>query len=98
SVPDDFSHVIKWGALADLFGRGVYALDVPRQQYCESRWALGARLLTAAPALLAARIQNVGINIDSVRNADLYRASWEALAAAQPDSIYHAGLNLVALA
>lgn len=98
SVPDDWTHIIKWGALADLLSRDSNAKDIVRAQYCSQRYLLGSQLLTVAPALLALRLDNVPVQIDSVRQADLYRTTWEGLAQAQPDSAYTAGLNLLALA
>lgn len=98
SIPDDWTHVIKWGALADLLSRESLAKDSPRAQYCETRYRMGLAGLASAPALLAARINDVAVQVDSVRAADLFAASWEAQAAGAPAAIYHAGLNLVALA
>lgn len=96
-IADDWTHVIKWGALADLFGRESNAKDVLRQQYCEQRYQMGLKLLSNAPALLAMRIGNTPLQIDSVRSADLYNTSWQALAAGTPGIALHSGLNLVAL-
>jgi hypothetical protein len=96
-VPDDFTWVIKWGALADLLSRESNAKDVPRAQYCEQMYRMGIKILSSAPALLAARIGNVPIQIDSLRAADLYNTGWEAAPQGPPTSVYHAGLNLIAL-
>jgi hypothetical protein len=97
TVPDDWAWVIKWGALADLLSRDSNARDSARAQYAEQRYRMGMAALSAAPALLAARIGNVPMQIDAVRSADLYNASWEATAQAPPNVVYHAGLNLLAL-
>jgi hypothetical protein len=97
SIPDDWTHVIKWGALADLFGRESNAQDTLRAQYCEGRYRMGAAALATAPALLAMRNGNVPLQIDAVREADQYRATWQAEYAGNPSLALHAGLNLVAL-
>ena len=97
SIPDDWVHVIKWGALADLLSRDSNARDIPRAQYCEQRYRMGLKLLADAPALLALRVNNLPLQIDSVRSADEYSPSWESQALAQPNTAYHAGLNLIAL-
>jgi len=97
TIPDDWIHVIKWGALADLFGRQSNAADPLRQSYCEQRYQMGLKLLMDAPALLAMRVNNVPTQISSVRGADLYNTSWEGADQSSPREIYHAGLNLVAL-
>jgi hypothetical protein len=96
-VPDDWTHVIKWGALADLFGREANARDPLRQTYCEQRYKMGLALLAKAPALLAMRIGNVPLQVDSVRAADLYDTNWEATPQGTPGNALHSGLNLVAL-
>ena len=98
SVPDDWAHLIKWGALADLLSRDSNAQDLPRAAYCEQRYHMGIEILAKAPALLAMQMNNVPMEIDSVRAADLYNTSWEAQPPAPPTAAYHAGLNMLALA
>jgi hypothetical protein len=97
-IPDDWAHVLKWGALADLLSRESEAQDLPRAAYCEQRYRLGLAAMRASPALLAIRDANVGLQIDSIRSADLYNTSWQALTPATPSMVYHSGLNLIALA
>jgi len=97
TIPDDWVHVIKWGALADLFGRQSNASDSLRQGYCEQRYQMGLKLLSDAPALLAMRVNNVPTQVSSVRGADLYNTSWEGAEQSTPSEIYHAGLNMIAL-
>jgi hypothetical protein len=41
TVPDDFVWVIKWGILAEMFGKIGRAQDPLRAQYAESRYAMG---------------------------------------------------------
>jgi len=97
-IPDDWTHVVKWGALANLLNKESNAKDIPRAQYCESRYRLGLAALSAAPALLAMRVNNVPIQIDSVRGADTYNTGWQGAAPGAPQTILHAGLNKLALA
>jgi hypothetical protein len=96
NVPDDWTHVIKWGALADLFGRQANATDALRQQYCEQRYRMGLQLLTSAPALLQMRIGDQAMEIDAVRSADLFNTSWQSQPAGNPATCLYSGLNLVA--
>lgn len=98
SVPDDWTPLIKWGALADLLSRESNAKDLPRAAYCEQQYRMGLAALSAAPALLALRINNVPVLIDSVRNADLYTTGWETTTQGKPTAALHAGLNMIALA
>lgn len=98
TIPNDWIHLIKWGALADLLGRESNAKDVLRAKYCEQRYRMGLSLLSTASALLTLRIANTVLQIDSVRDADLYRTTWEAEAQKKPDMAFHSGLNLIGLA
>jgi hypothetical protein len=96
-VPNDWCWAIKFGALAQLFGRDGLAADPLRANYCSERFVQAMAAMRLAPALLAARIANVPVVVDAVQAADFYRANWQALAAGVPDSLYYAGLNMVAL-
>ena len=96
-MPDDWTHLLTWGALADLLGRESNAKDSFRAGYCETRYRMGLQLLQQAPALLALRLNNLVLQIDSTRAGDLYNNTWQNQAPAQPQFAYHAGLNLVAL-
>jgi hypothetical protein len=97
NIPDDWTHIIKWGALADLLSYESNAKDSLRAQYCEQRYRMGLQLLAAAPALLQMRSNNVPLQIDAVRSADLYNAAWQAASPGPPATCLQAGLNLIAL-
>ena len=97
-VPDDWTWVIKWGALADLMGRQANATDPLRQVYAEQRYKMGMALLEKTPALVAMRANNVPLQIDSVRSGDYYNTNWEALPQGGPPlDCYYSGTNLIAL-
>lgn len=95
-VPDDWAWVIKFGVLADLLSREGNAKDTLRAQYAERRYREGAALLSNAPSLLALRINNIPIQVDSIRNADDFNSTWQAQSHSIPRSGYSAGMNLVA--
>lgn len=95
SVPNDWVWLIKWGALADLMGRDSLSHDALRQKYCEMRYQQGMKLMFDCPALLAARIVNLPLNIDAVQNNDNFDPNWQAADAGQPDTLLTAGLNLI---
>ena len=96
-VPNDWAWVIKWGALANLLNRDTTSRDIYRAQYAEARYKQGIDTLRSAPALLAARINDVPVSVDAIREGDTYRANWQGLATGAPDSVLYAGLNQVAL-
>jgi hypothetical protein len=97
SLPDDWTWVLRWGALMDLLSTESNAKDALRAKYAEGRYRQGLQLLAAAPATLNARINGVPARIDAVRSADLYQTGWEAAAPAPPFEVLTAGLNLIAL-
>jgi hypothetical protein len=97
-VPDDWTWVLKWGALSDVLGRESNAKDIPRQQYCEQRYRAGMKLLSMAPAVVAARINNIPLQIDAVKSADEFDTTWQAQSPTLPTQLLTAGLNLIAAA
>jgi hypothetical protein len=101
SVPDDWSWVLKWGALSTLLGEEVNAIDPLRVAYCKQRFEDGIRLLAMSPAVLD--VLDVTVNgqqvfVSSVREGDDFNAGWEAQTPGTPESVYLAGLNLVGFA
>jgi hypothetical protein len=91
-IPDDWSWVVKWGALACLLGREGNAKDSLRAEYAARRFADGLSLLVDAPIVLGGRINNLPCSVDSVRNGDDFAVGWQA--AGVPSNLYTIG-NLV---
>lgn len=96
-VPDDWTWVVKWGALATLLGQQGVTYDPQRAAYCEARWRHGILLATKAYTVLAARINGVPCPITSVAEADQYSRSWQRVTGT-PTKVLLAGTQLVALA
>lgn len=96
-VPNDWTHVVKYGALSQLFGRESCAKDTLRADYCLKRWKQGLAMMQEAPALLAASINNVPVIVDSMSNGDFYDANWQGKKHAKPKKIYYSGLNMLGL-
>jgi len=61
------------------------------------RYKQGVAALMQAPAALVARLNNQVMSVDSVRDADFYRANWQGLAPGSPLNAFYAGLNMLAL-
>lgn len=97
TIPDDWTWVLKWGALADLLGRESNAKDLLRAKYCEGRYRQGLQLLGAAAAVLTMRSDNLPLQVDAVKSSDLYNPTWQGAAQGAPTEAMTAGLNLVAL-
>lgn len=96
-IPTDFCWVLKWGALADVFSKEAEAKDELRASYCNKRYQQGLQLLSAAPAVLQLRINNVPTWTDAVRGADEYSTDWQSFAPGVPVNTFTAGLNMIAL-
>jgi hypothetical protein len=97
TIPDDWTWVLKWGALADLLGKESNAKDLLRAKYCEGRYKQGLQLLSAASAVLAVRANNAPLQIDALKSADLFNPAWQGAAQGPPTEAMTAGLNLIAV-
>jgi hypothetical protein len=94
-IPDDWSWVAKWGALADLLGRDSEATDRPRADYCLGRYMDGLKIMQASNWLLLATINGVPCDTPSVREMDGFSPEWQNNPGAFP-SLVTAGLDLIA--
>jgi hypothetical protein len=94
-IPDDWSWVAKWGALAELLGRSGFAQDALRAQYAQRRFEEGQQLMLEAPALLSLRLNGLPVDIDAVQNGDRFDAGWQSAVQGPPGSCYVAGGNLI---
>lgn len=95
SVPDDWSFVPKWGALADLLSKEANAKDVARAKYCQARFAQDCKILANAPATLGLYLDGFPVFVDAVRNGDDFNPNWQGQSPKIPTSCYQAGLNLL---
>lgn len=53
TLPDEWEPYLRYGIMADMFGKQGEAYDQPRAQYCEARWQEGVE---SAKAILQAMI------------------------------------------
>jgi len=97
-IPDDWSWVVKWGAMSDLLGKDSQAADPLRADYCLKRYQEGLLLMNSSPAVLAMQLNGLPITVDAVKNGDNFNPSWQSLTQGSPQSCYVAGLNLVGFA
>lgn len=94
-VPDDFSWVCKWGALADLLGRESEATDRPRADYCLKRYMDGLKVMARSNWLLSATISGLPVDTPALKDFDAYAPEWEENAFAW-QTLIQAGMDLVA--
>lgn len=94
-IPDDWTWVVKFGALADLLSKDGLAMDPARAQYCEARWTQGIALAKTYSSVWSVRVNNVVVPLDSVQQADNFLSTWQT-GTGQPNLALLAK-NLVAL-
>jgi hypothetical protein len=96
NVPDDWSWLAKWGAMADLLGRDSEATDRERADYCLKRYQQGLEVMKQANWLLIALINGVPVDTPSVRDMDGFSPEWENDLTAWR-SVVTAGVDLCAV-
>lgn len=75
-IPDDFYWVIKYGALADLFGQDGPGKDESRQGYCETRWKEGVTLARMFNAVRFGYINGSPSFVDTLAELDAFQVNW----------------------
>lgn len=90
NIPDDWSWIIKWGALFDLLSRESNAKDSPRAAYCKARYDEGLAFLNQISIALALRLNNIPRSLDSLHNGDAFNVSWQSQVAGTPNRFYTA--------
>jgi hypothetical protein len=96
-LPDSFSWVVKWGALADLLGADGQVRDAARAQYAEERYQMGLQLAKGYSALLHTELNGAYLPLGSVFEKDVIEPDWQSATSAQPQVGLLAGYNLLAL-
>lgn len=71
-VPNDWSWLAKWGAMADLLSRDSEATDRQRADYCFKRYTQGIKIMQASNWLVNGRIANVPVDTPGLREADAF--------------------------
>jgi hypothetical protein len=94
-VPDDFTWVVKWGALADLLSKDSPAADPLRADYCQKRWQEGILAARYHTTVLGAQIAGVSTRVETVFELDFYSPNWHNANGA-PSLVAIAGHNLIA--
>ena len=95
-MPDDWTWVLKYGALADILSKEEEGRDTPRAAYCRQRYAEGIAAMQALPWLVQARINVIGVDTQSLAGADRTNYEWQSNAAAYPEIVI-GGIDLYAL-
>lgn len=94
-IPDDLCWIIKFGALADLFGQEGPGQDVARAQYCQSRWEDGIKLARITNYIRLGYITGTPGFVSSMDELDTSNPNWVSSTPGPPVSLAVAG-NIVA--
>ena len=78
-IPDDWTWVVKWGALADLLAKDGLATDVPRGTYAESRWQQGLQIAKTVSRIWDVRVNNMVQQIGALTEIDDFHNVWQNL-------------------
>ncbi len=93
-VPDDFTWVVKFGALADLLGKDGQAYDPARSAYCEQRWQEGIQLASITTSVVDCQIANIPKPITSLHATESFNGNWQN-EQGTPEKCFLAGLNII---
>ncbi len=80
-LPDDLTPAIKWGALSDLLGKDGPARDLPRAQYCETRYQLYVEMGRRLPVIIHAELNGVPLIPVTIQEMDASTPGWENVTA-----------------
>lgn len=96
-IPDDFSWVVKWGALADMLRKTGQSHDELRASYCEQRYNEGVALALVHTSAVQGLINGAQAQIQAVKSFDTFNTNWQNVAAGKPTDLALASWNMLAV-
>lgn len=97
-LPDDWTWVALYGALADVLANSPEGRDSQRAKYCLQRYEQGRKAMLMLPWLLDASIASVSVDTPSYKEIDSWEQNWEKVHPADDPTIVVGGIDLVAAA
>jgi hypothetical protein len=97
-LPDDWTYVAMYGALADVLATSPEGRDSMRAKYCRERYEQGRKAMLALPWLIDATIEGVSADMPSVKEMDSWQQDWEQNQNVTDPQIVVGGMDFVALA
>ncbi len=76
NIPDEWSHAIKWAALADLLTAESQLHDPLRAQYAESRYQQSVAFAQDARSVIRVQLEGLPLTIDSMAAVDAGIPYW----------------------
>jgi hypothetical protein len=96
NIPNDFSWVLIWGAIADLLGMESEATDRQRASYCLRRYQDGLNLLLKTPWIMLAKVNGAATDIPSIAAMDRYQPEWDSTPATFGPCVVAGGIDMIA--
>jgi hypothetical protein len=95
-MPDDWTWVLKFGAMADILSKEQEGKDLQRAQYCRQRYMEGLKLMAHMPWLLQGLINGVPVDTQALAGADRTNYEWQSRAGAFPEIVV-GGIDMYAV-
>lgn len=97
-LPDDWTWVAMYGALADVLANSPEGRDSSRAKYCMQRYEQGRKAMLKLPWLLDASIASISVDTPSHEEMDAFMQDWEQRQNPGDPTIVVGGMDLIALA
>lgn len=97
-LPDDWTWVALYGALADVLSNSPEGRDAERAKYCLQRYEQGRKAMLKMPWLLDASVAGISVDTPSFEEMDSFAQDWEQLWNPGDPTVVVGGVDLVALA
>jgi hypothetical protein len=94
-VPDDWSWLPMYGALADVLSREPEATDRARAKYCIDRYTAGLDMIRNGNWLLKATVNGEVADTPSLQEVDDYDPEWQCTGGGLP-TVVQAGIDFMA--
>jgi len=93
-VPDDWSWLPMYGALADVLSREPESTDKMRASYCLQRYTEGLEMMRNSNWMLQATIDGVSTETPALQEMDAYSPEWQQSSTVVP-SVVQDGIDFV---
>ena len=97
-LPNDWTWVALYGALADVLANSPEGRDTTRARYCLQRYEQGRKAMLALPWLIDATVASISVDMPSYKEMDANQQNWEEVQPEDDPMIVVGGVDLVALA
>jgi len=87
TLQDDWTWVIKWGALAELLSRDGQARDPQRAEYCEAMYKAGTQMAQEHSSVVSCQINGVPVRATSLNDMDAYTPGWQGRSTGTPTDL-----------